>query len=526
MEMLSFILLDLDEFQEPDNEAIVLNSLESNNFVRCMTPNKYPVPTSQSQFEITRENCPFDYHPITKKLHNNLVKYQKFPSDYIQALFCSHSYYDLGKSKNKKVSFEINNLINSQTCSQRNEFLKDWKIVEIFENSNYPYLGVLYVNLNQNQVVLASRGAHIQVEDLFNEKSPLKKDPKKFLEKNFNTSKILEYMKMISHKIYKEWVQNKGFSLSLTGHGIGGWYSGLIWFNLPQVTDRRNVKVVAFDSPGDQYKIEDSYYNHVTYLSNTNFLNTCSSHKGLLYSFNIDKDVVIKDQRFSELIGSSNTEFLNFMINGFYCFNQVGIENLITYFDKDKGKTIYERLKTTIWPEVPKWLKYSPLFDLKINSILDGVDLICDHIFGYVTHKKVEINEKVFISILVKNTMSVDLKKYQINKSSSISVLDFKILKEKIFDENLGESYISDFIKRLRNNIEFRENGDDYSIRIKDKNEFKSDREIQDYLEIESIDQLNRILLEIDFLIDYLNENENERKKKEYESIRDESVKS
>ncbi|CAF0925555.1 unnamed protein product [Brachionus calyciflorus] len=430
---------------------------------------------------------------IEKLIRNKLVYYEKFPSDYINALFSSYIYYNLEKRDNKKILFVPNDEfeLDANTCKLRNETVKDWEIAEIY-NQDKPYYGVLFINTQTKKAVLASRATIINLKDLTSPSSDLKKDSTKFFLDNFVFLKSVPSIKKLIAKIYYEWVQGNGFKLALTGHGIGAWYSSFQWFNLPEQKFKKNVKVVVFDSPYTDAKITYFYNNHITYLSHPNFLNTFNQHHGQMYFFlNTKKPKISKE--LEEILNGLDSKAINFIIYGILGFNQNGIENFLQIFDSKTGRLNYSLLnKVDNWPPIgiDREKKLNLGYKLRENSD----DLVPNSIYktfqALLTAKTNWIKEESILEILKNNLKFVkfDPLRYEIKlKYLHESLIDYFLIKEIRLIED-PDSYLSKILLALQKNLIIELDSTSLSVELKENNT----------LGIENMIELSNILDELD----------------------------
>jgi hypothetical protein len=145
------------------------------------------------------------------------------------------------------------------------------------------YFGVIYINDETQQVVLAHRGTDSLgaiLEDMkgiyFNKTSPQKEEAFNF---------VADAINLVRDK--------QGYRLSFTGHSLGAFLAELSVFYVHNHFHFPDVNAVTFESPGSKESLKKMQSNLkpiileqldiVGYVSYPNLINTCNKHVGTLY---------------------------------------------------------------------------------------------------------------------------------------------------------------------------------------------------------------------------------------------------
>lgn len=193
------------------------------------------------------------------------------PDDYIYALMSNEVY------KGSKLQ-------NGDNLSDN----KGW-IINKTKTGQSGYFGAVYINYQENHIVLAHRGTNsikALIEDLhgifFNKISPQKKDA-------FGLVKEAAQLAQSLH-----------FDLSFTGHSLGAFLAELSVLYCKGELDFPNVNAVTFESLGSvdslQFMQAKLHYSNIIldeldiigYVSYPNLINTCNTQVGTLYTVSSD----------------------------------------------------------------------------------------------------------------------------------------------------------------------------------------------------------------------------------------------
>ncbi len=242
-------------------------------------------------------------------LPTNLREMKFFPSPFEYAILSMHSYED---------NVSENQLIEVLYQGKRYR-LQGWKVYKCFaynEQSNwgtvlgflggYPggYRGVLYINRDKKQMVLAHRGT-----DVLNASAMKTNYLCIWRNKCGGQERFIPNLVRQSSEL----TQREGcLSLSFTGHSLGGWLAQLSLFHFHYENELLEVgnlqrayytKAVTFDTPG-AYEVLDkinrsrrravSLENNLAitnYLSLPNIVNCCNRQVGTCYRVIFDRQL-------------------------------------------------------------------------------------------------------------------------------------------------------------------------------------------------------------------------------------------
>ncbi|CAF0947471.1 unnamed protein product [Brachionus calyciflorus] len=302
-------------------------------------------------------------YSIEKLIARNLIKFRRYPSDYVHGLLSKHVNFISQFSKNEQVFFKKIPDIDKNECLNRDRMLRDWSLEDIYtDQSLESYKGALYINKKQRQVVLASKGNDTFLEFLSVENSSVNT--------NIETVLIDNLIKPISHafklaeKIYNKWVLKEKYNLSFTGHSLGGWYASMQCFHLQYDKKIDNVKAVVFDSPGISFEnfsnnpdflstnFKLNSLNIITYLSMPNVINTCNFHCGKKsYLFKLDESVtgIVSNPYHDTILGY-------YLPCHIFNLEHHKLDTMLEYFDSQTGEfKNYDNVKEVLdWPCLKK----------------------------------------------------------------------------------------------------------------------------------------------------------------------------
>jgi hypothetical protein len=258
------------------------NSLKSNEFIGNVNWNEKLEEFDKintSKFFVLKEK-------IERKLFENNLKFNFFPSDFLFGTFC-------WKTQN------LNEELFSIDSKNFDENLNEWHVKKVFNISNnnlsrLKFLSVLYGNEIKSQMVLCFKGA-----DFINEID------ENYLIESLYISSV--FTCIVTFYVVKKYARK--FSLSTCGFGFGGFLSKLSSLFCLNHFNKPDVKVVAFDSPGlcKSYENDIRRLEIMSYFSEPNLLNTLN--QDLLYDrFKFKKEEGKKDESIETLI-------LNFIDN-------------------------------------------------------------------------------------------------------------------------------------------------------------------------------------------------------------------
>ena len=221
----------------------------------------------------------------------SLLDLRHSPSPYECAILSAHAYQD-----NLQQGDPV---IWKDPSSQQVHRIYGWTVVHVLtEDENdellskaftqlglpYGYKGVIYVNHHKQQCVLAHRGTNIKnVSALKTDAGAIAQNIIQGQERNM--PRILE--KAISS------AQEKNYSLTVTGHSLGGWLAQISAFLAKSQYPEIHLKAITFDSPGAKPMLEQinprinpiglDQLDITNYLSAPNLINACNPHIGTVY---------------------------------------------------------------------------------------------------------------------------------------------------------------------------------------------------------------------------------------------------
>ena len=207
-------------------------------------------------------------HRISKYLQRNNRDFRRFPSDYIHCLLASHCFSNRDKSIEEKVEY---------LGWKVEEELRLFTEKEEDKNDDKPnmYLSILYKNESTRQMVLAFRGIKLKVKDWYSQ-----------LESVANEVTSHSYYAYQHCTSAYEMSQKLGYNLSFTGYSFGSWLAQQSVYFCYKNYETRNVRAVAFDSPGSWdiiHELVDKCLDIRTFLFSPNFINTSNQHIGRVY---------------------------------------------------------------------------------------------------------------------------------------------------------------------------------------------------------------------------------------------------
>ena len=303
---------------------------------------------------------------IEAKLIQNNENYKFHPTSFIHGLLSSHVY------NNFKVGDGVT--FPNVEHQYRNEFLKNWKVAKLFEDSTSGYYGAIYVNHADHQIVLAHRGTLMCPKDLIALDSPLKTDIDGILFGGIVRQQVYAYI--ATHEAC-ELAKKNSYGLSTTGHSLGGWLAELSAFFCKKDFKCDNVQTVTFDSPGafthmrnarsnvinreTTFKMKD--LDIINFLSAPNLVNCCNKHVGRSYRLfpnilTIDdiKSKIIK--KLPQFLGKILDEIIkeglqnsHFHINGVLSVSGHSLDKLLETFDRQTHKP-KKVVKVVDWPKL------------------------------------------------------------------------------------------------------------------------------------------------------------------------------
>jgi KaiC/GvpD/RAD55 family RecA-like ATPase len=244
---------------------------------------------------------------IEEKLVHNICNYRHHPSDYVHGLLASHVYKDPKEGEEvdlnaycdeenerlrKQLSVSI--LPEEKELKKLPDFIsRKWKVVNATNDINQSgYYSALYVNEATHQAVLTFQGTHKErwVKDLLIE------DLQGVAGNKITSQQYLSEKDTVAAARY---AKERGLSLSMTGHSLGGYLAelsvGYYYRKNNHIKPKEakyyenNIVGIVFDSPGatrklDSFKIPKEGLPITTYLSTPNIVNMCDEHLPDMYT--------------------------------------------------------------------------------------------------------------------------------------------------------------------------------------------------------------------------------------------------
>ncbi|XP_047144442.1 uncharacterized protein LOC105843848 [Hydra vulgaris] len=242
------------------------------------------------------------------------TKTNRYPNHLTHGLLAKHcaseTDYESGNPKIKPGDKVLVSLENSEHLSFNefhgeafdfNEHLKEWEILEVIDQAQTGYLGIIYVNEHKKQLVLAHRSTNFLLSLTGNllKQSGMQQDIEGVLMGNillhqahghFATGKAVNLIK----------TTHKDYTLTFTGHSLGAWLASLSVFYCHDDFHYEHARAITFDGPGAYemmermrsgdikgistiHKIKLEHLDIISYLSAPNIVNCTNKHVGTVY---------------------------------------------------------------------------------------------------------------------------------------------------------------------------------------------------------------------------------------------------
>ncbi|MEL6607160.1 MAG: Mbeg1-like protein, partial [Bacteroidota bacterium] len=216
-------------------------------------------------------------------LPNNLLELRHSPSPYECAVLSTHVHQEATQA-GRAILVEDNKIKHN---------LQDWKVLKTFHPDklskvwqqlglSYHCQAILYCNETKKQLVLAYKG--LELSNMANAIP------------DADTKHVMAIQKKVIIDLLTEALgiaQEQQYSLTVTGHSLGGWLAQLTAFMAQQLYPEQHVKTIAFDSPGARPMLEHlnagpdaiqlDYLDITNYLSTPNLINASSPQMGTVY---------------------------------------------------------------------------------------------------------------------------------------------------------------------------------------------------------------------------------------------------
>ena len=284
-------------------------------------------------------------------MEHQLIK--SFPDDLLLALFSEHCQQPLIQVNVKPTFLEpefshsklLEDHYRGDYATPRNGFarfspiLKDWRVIRVIPTApDFGFVAVLYVNERRRQMVLAQSGLGLGATE-----NASRHTPNGLSEESAfwalvqavlsGSTAALEALALPHWRQVLDAARERDFSLTLTGHGMGGWLAEVGLWRLARETMERgealsSVKLVTFDSPGA----------HPLGTPSTKQ----ASQKPDTQVENAEANIKAQDSRTEELVESVD------------CIKYLTLPNYVNTLSKQYAPRVYtirhERFQTLSWP--------------------------------------------------------------------------------------------------------------------------------------------------------------------------------
>lgn len=391
----------------------------------------------------------------TLKLNN--TRYERFPSDYTHCLLANHCRQSSIITDGKLLT-KLENL--------------GWKVEVTFKEEKKRYVSILYKNDAKKQLVLAFRGAKMEVKDIFVDDEQLDGRLQETIGRLVSHQSCNAYQHA---KAAFEMSQELGYSISFTGYSYGSWLAEKCVYFCFREFSTLDIRAVTFESPGSLDMIQllvqsnllgtnhfsqspshnlndlDKLLDVRTYLFSPNFINTYNSHFGKVYRlYEADSDSKAEKlidefmmEKFLPSIPDHSTRetfhkwyhtIRNDGLINKYSFFLNGLRHLIVD-DLDwilaELESNSRRKEVLVWPKLNFTSPMSNLDNIEINTAQFLVDFI---LFG----NSIPENVRKLVLRPIDWVVSNGLKAITRNQLSGIAII-FNLLFE-IKNGNLGEN--------------------------------------------------------------------------------------
>lgn len=247
---------------------------------------------------------------------------QYFPQDFTLSLLSQLAYISYDK-KNQNLANILQLDLEFDNAKEQSkfdflklhavkftEYLQNWQVLEVKENSDCQYRGVAFVNHNTKQLVVAHRGTVIpnkkSLFSLRDHDSAVQTDVNLIVKNDENLSRQKDYALNLSEHIIEKVLSDERFtdySLCFTGHSLGSYLAEISQFlclkHYGTTTEKYpHIKFVGFDGPGAKENL-DLLRSHITdiptlqestHLLKTHYLvypptavSACGAHDGRVF---------------------------------------------------------------------------------------------------------------------------------------------------------------------------------------------------------------------------------------------------
>lgn len=234
-----------------------------------------------------------------------------------------------------------------------NNYLKSWQALRVIEDAQSGYLGVIYRNMEEKQLVLAHRSTNFELafctENIVKQ-SGWQADVESVFKGLFVRHQVYGYKATeIAVKLQK--AEYKDYSLSTAGHSLGAWLAQMSIFYAYSDLKYHTIKAVTFDGPGAKEMMDQltegllgqplniNDLDITSYLSAPNVVNCSNHHVGNVYRlFPQIKDDYELVSKLTEILGVAP-------LKSTYGHH---LKYILPYFDPNIGKP-------THCQEVERW---------------------------------------------------------------------------------------------------------------------------------------------------------------------------
>ena len=339
-------------------------------FVICIFKENFPLEAQQHYPAEGSELC------VDRPKALNKCRYR--PSPYECAVLSCHVYED-GWREGERIYLE-------NEKKERIHFLDGWEVLKTYYYQNGGYCGIVYINHDKKQIVIAHRGTNsgaaiwTDLQSIVFNQYGLQEE---FLEKVLaDTVKVLTDLKKDGRGKY---------ALATTGHSLGGWLAQItVLIAHQRYSDILRITATTFDSPGAYPMLKkmrmtsdkNMLFDITLYFSSPNFINGCNPHRseepdaqGNRYSVGSLYRVIFKPFNDPSVISS----LCNGDIHSYYHFQSHAKANFLDAFDPETGEE-KECYSISSWPIIAflevknlffNWAKkegLNPFFDLAGSS--------------------------------------------------------------------------------------------------------------------------------------------------------------
>eukprot|EP00761_Pharyngomonas_kirbyi_P010783 gb/GECH01010806.1/.p1 GENE.gb/GECH01010806.1/~~gb/GECH01010806.1/.p1 ORF type:complete len:1156 (+),score=296.64 gb/GECH01010806.1/:1-3468(+) len=265
-------------------------------------------------------------------LSSRIINHRLYPDGYTCLLLAEHVYNQLKEGETFKP--ENNTLTGGE-----------WKVHAIFQarNFNAGYYAVLFVNETMKQLVLAHRGISASIKDAAVRGGGVAAILDSTLRQNIGSK--LHSQQLLGAQstaavvqLIKEGGLFSGYSLTSTGHSLGGWLAQLsAFYSQSSFLGQENVPIraISFDSPGakDMMKKMQERYNLID-LSSLDIINYISSPNPI----NCINEHAVKPYKVEGVIEFNSKLLMKNKQRMFYSIMSHSLESLKQAFDPSTGK--------------------------------------------------------------------------------------------------------------------------------------------------------------------------------------------